>query len=115
MDDDISRILAGGDAPAAPLGPSDDSSLLVSKHILGGAPVLFVFRDDAEEEGDSGWTLLSGTESDEQMGDLTHFEVQTVGWALDRAPVLAAIFAAPAGSCFERDVDKAPWVELVDG
>lgn len=115
MNDDISRILSGGkpaDAPSA--APADEDRLLVSKRVLGGAPVLFVYRDEGEDAGDSGWTLLSGTESDEAMSDTKQFETRTVEWALENAAGLASILAAPKDSSFERDAEGSAWVELVD-
>ena len=112
--DDISRILDGGAAPAAPENaPSDDDGLLVSKRVVSGAPVLFVYRDEPDE-GDSGWTLLAGTEADAVLGDPSKFEEKTVGWALEVDETLASILAAPKDSSFERDDKDAAWVELVD-
>ncbi|GEM_PF-2298974 len=113
--DDISRILAGGDAPAAPSdAPADDHRLLVSKRVVGGAPVLFVYRDEPGDDDDSGWTLLAGTEPDAAMGDPAQFEEQSVGWALERDLTLASILAAPKDSSFERDAAESAWVELID-
>ena len=112
--DDIDRILAGGEAAAPASAPSDGDTLLVSKKVLAGADILFVYRDEADAEGDSGWTLLAGDESDAQMADMAFFEVKAVGWAVDSSPGLASILAAPADSSFERDAPGSPWVELVD-
>ncbi len=112
--DDIARILAGGEAAAPVNAPDDEARLLVSKRVLKGAPVLFVYRDEPEDGEDSGWTLLAGTESDAAMGDAGQFEEQSVGWALERDASLASILAAPKDSSFERDDPAAAWVELVD-
>ena len=116
MNDDIAKILSGGTPADAPSdAPEDDARLLVSKRVLSGAPVLFVFRDEGEDDADSGWTLLSGTESDEAMSDPKQFETRTVGWGLETVAGLASILGAPKDSSFERDAEGADWIELFDG
>jgi hypothetical protein len=113
--DDITQILSGGDSAALPQGaPADEHTLLVSRRVIQGAALLFVYRDESDGSDDSGWTLLAGTEPDAAMGDPAQFEERTVEWALDHAPKLASILAAPPDSSFERDSIDSPWVELVD-
>ena len=111
--DDIDKIIAAGDdaVPTLPNGVADEDTLLVSRRVLNGAPVLFVFRD-TPEPGDSGWTLLCGTEPDSYLEDPDNFEEQTVGWALDRDASLVSILGAPPDSAFERDALGQPWAEL---
>lgn len=113
--DDISQILAGK-APdgASPHGDiSDDDTALVSKKVVGGADILFVYRDQPSE-ADSGWTLMAGDEPDSWLEDRERFEEKTIGWALDRDGSLAEILGASPDSTFEREVVGETWVELVE-
>lgn len=111
--DDIDRILGAGDdaEPTLPGGVTEEQTLLVSKRVVKGAPVLFVYRD-APDGGDSGWTLLAGTEPDSYLEDAENFLERTVGWALDRDATLVSILGAPADSAFERESVGAEWAEL---
>ncbi len=110
--DDISRILNGEMAAPGPTQVSDADLLLVSDRIVvGGAPILFMFRD-IPDDGDSGWVLLAGTEEDAELEDASKFEGKTVAWALEQDPTIGAILGAPADSSFERDSIAAEWVEL---
>ncbi|MCO4772001.1 MAG: DUF2185 domain-containing protein [Deltaproteobacteria bacterium] len=113
--DELSNLLANDDATAAlPVGVEPEQSLFVSKKVLDGQAVLFVFRDEPEST-DSGWVLLTGTEPDSWLDDMDKFEERTVAWALEHDPTLRGILAAPADSSFERDTVGADWAELVDG
>jgi hypothetical protein len=113
--DDIERILAGKAPEGAPAHTaiSDDDSVLVSLKIVGGADILFVYRDHPAD-GDSGWTLMSGSEPDSWLEDRSKFEEKTVGWALERDGSLAEILGAAPDSTFERDALGEAWVELVE-
>ncbi len=112
--DEIAKILSGEASAPGATGVADDDVLLVSERVIGGAPVLFLFRDDPDD-GDSGWVLLAGTEPDAALEDPGRFELKTVAWALDADPSLAAVIGAPPDSSFERDAVGRDWVELEEG
>jgi hypothetical protein len=113
--DDISKILTGeapsGGAIQGDLADSD--SVLVSKKILAGSPILFVYRDRPEDD-DSGWTLMAGDEPDSWLEDRDRFVEKTIGWALEHDAGLAAIIGAPPDTAFERDDPEGPWAELLE-
>ena len=114
--DEIAARLSGAfdDEASLPPGLNADDTLLVSRRVVAGAPVLFVWRDEPDED-DSGWTLLAGTESDDESGDPSAFERRDVTWALEQDGSLFAVLGAPPDSTYERDGVGADWVELVDG
>ncbi len=111
--DELSDLLANDDGGmgSLPEGIEDAQTLFVSKKVLGGGSVLFVFRDEPTAN-DSGWVLLTGTEPDSWLDDEDKFEVRSVAWALGHDATLLGILGAPADSSFERDAVGADWVEL---
>lgn len=111
MDELTDRLADDDDAIDLPEGLEADQWLLVSKGVLEGRDVLFVFRDEPAA-GDSGWVLLTGTEPDAWLEDEDKFELKTVAWAVEHDPTLAHILGAPADSSFERDFLGDDWAEL---
>lgn len=111
--DEIERILAGAQSAAAQAGIDQDATLLVSRRVLSGSDVLFVWRDDPDGN-DSGWTLLAGSEPDAWLEDRGNFEERTIRWALERDAALGLVLSAPPDSAYERDGRAEPWVEIED-
>ena len=110
--DEITARLAGKPSPEdAEADAALEASLLVSKRVLAGSEVCFVFRD-RPTDSDSGWVLLAGNEPDESLSDIECFEARSVGWALQQDPSLVSVLSAPPDSSFERDSVEAPWQEL---
>lgn len=75
------------------------------KILVDGEPVGYMYREEAEDDWDSGWRFLSGTESDEYVNDPERvgiYDVNTVA-NYDRSilPLLAraapCAFAKAAG------------------
>ncbi len=57
------------------------SCLASDKITVEGLPVGYMYREDPEEENDSGWRFLSGTETQDYIDDPNNsmvFEVNTV-------------------------------------
>lgn len=62
------------------IGPMG-SCLVSDKITVEGLPVGYMYREDPEEENDSGWRFLSGTETQDYIDDPNNsmvFEVNTV-------------------------------------
>ena len=57
------------------------SCLASDKITIEGLPIGYMYREDQEEENDSGWRFLSGTENQEYIDDPNNsmiFEVNTM-------------------------------------
>jgi hypothetical protein len=52
----------------------------------------FVYREDPDDERDSGWRALVGDESAEEVDDPDNVLLQDVGFLLDRWPELRPVF-----------------------
>jgi hypothetical protein len=81
-------------------------SCLASDHItVDGRPVGFMYREESDNEFDSGWRFLSGLETDAYVNDLSNVGLYDVNTIANYDRDVIPLLDAPAGSAFERDDD----------
>jgi hypothetical protein len=56
-------------APIRPLAPGRGRSLATALITVEGCTVGYMHREQPDDDGDSGWRFLAGTETDEDMDD----------------------------------------------
>ena len=61
-----------------------------------------MYREEPDNEHDSGWRFLAGDESDDYCGDSRHFELYDVNTIANYDPAIIPYLHAAAGSQFER-------------
>ncbi len=75
----------------------------VTKRILeDGQLVGYLYREDPDEERDSGWRLTANDESDEYMSDSENLAYVSLGAVLSRDDSFRDLLDAPSGSAFIR-------------
>lgn len=75
----------------------------------------FIYCEEPDREEDSGWRILSGTESDEEMEDPNTIRMCNVYWLLDWDPTLFAIIKdGTPGDVFEREEKSQNWKRVED-
>jgi hypothetical protein len=62
----------------------------------------YVYREDPDNERDSGWRAMVGDETDDEVNDAASVLLQDVGFLLDRWPELRVVF--------ETDPRNGEWV-----
>ena len=92
----------------------EQKALVSRAALVKGAVVRWLYREAADREGDSGWRLFSGDESDEDLNNADNVAICYVGWLVDRDPSLAEIIQSEIGSAFERAGKEDEW-QAVDG
>ena len=81
-------------------------SCLASDHItVDGHRVGFMYREEPDNEFDSGWRFLSGLETDAYVNDLANVGLYDVNTIANYDPGVIPLLDAPPGSAFERDED----------
>lgn len=75
------------------------------KITVEGAPVGFMYREEADGDLDSGWRFLAGTESDEYMDEADNHGVYDVNTIANYDRDIVAFLTSPVGSAFERSDD----------
>ena len=70
---------------------------------VDGYPVLFMYREEPQNEIDSGWCFLSGFESDQYMNNKNNHAVHEVNTIANYDPSIIPFLDAPVGSAFEKN------------
>ncbi|HEU5074459.1 MAG TPA: DUF2185 domain-containing protein [Polyangiaceae bacterium] len=76
-----------------------------------GQPVGFMYREEPDNDVDSGWRFLAGTESDEYMDNADNFAIYDVNTIANYDPDIVFFLDACIGSAFER-VEGEGFVEV---
>lgn len=73
------------------------------KVLYDGEKVGYLYREDPEQENDSGWRIMAGTESSEYMNDSDNVFYVALGAVLNKDDSFLDLLESPSGSAFERD------------
>lgn len=67
-----------------------------------GYPVRFMYREEPDNEIDSGWRFMSGFENEEYMDDPDKHAVYDVNTIANYDPSIVPLLDSPVGSAFEK-------------
>ncbi len=87
---------------------------LVSRMVSAEQPPRYVYLEPADNERDSGWRVLEGSESDEFLNTPENVGVASLADLVERFPSLAEVFETEEECSWERDFPEDDWVR-VDG
>ena len=90
-----------------------EKAAIVSRLVADGGKVRFLYREEPDNEQDSGWRVFRGEESPEYADDPNNTVLVPLGSIVDRNEELKAVIEAPPGSAFERRSEDQPF-EFVD-
>lgn len=83
----------------------------VTKRVLNeGHKVGYLYREEPDEEKDSGWRITSNTETDEYMDDSNNVAYVSLGAVLSKDDSFVALLELPVGSAFIRDESTGEFV-----
>ena len=87
----------------------------VTNRILeDGAKVGYLYREDPDEERDSGWRFTANDESDGYMGNTDNIRYVSLGLVLSFDDSFVHLLDEPSGSSFARDNRTGLFVRLKD-
>ncbi|MGL0931517.1 DUF2185 domain-containing protein [Vibrio vulnificus] len=78
-----------------------------------GKNVGYFYRDEPNNNLDSGWCFMSGDETQEYMNESTNHEIYDVNTIANYDPDIIPFLDAPVGSAFERN-GEGQIVEIVE-
>lgn len=81
---------------------------------VDGRPVGFMYREEADNNLDSGWRFMAGDESEEYMDVADNHGVYDVNTIANYDPAIIPLLNAPIGSQFGRDEETNEFFELDD-
>jgi hypothetical protein len=88
---------------------------LVSRRVAGdGHPVCWLYREEPDNDHDSGWRVFAGDEDEDYLDDIDNCEVVPLRDLVDRDGVMEEVLRAPVFSAFERKGPDDPF-EVVEG
>lgn len=68
-----------------------------------GQPICFLYREEPDDEQDSGWRFTAGDETDEYMDDANNISYVSLGAVLSKDDSVLHLLDEPEGSAFKRD------------
>lgn len=68
-----------------------------------GRPVRFMYRQEPDNEIDSGWRFLAGEEDDDYVDDASNHQIWSLDSLAEKHPSIEPYLDAPPGSVFERE------------
>jgi hypothetical protein len=81
---------------------------------VDGYPVRFMYREEPDNDVDSGWRFMSGYEDDEYMDDPSNHAVYDVNTIANYDPSIISFLDAPIGSVFEKTPESERFIAVED-
>ncbi len=86
---------------------------IVSTRVIADrAPVGYLVREEPEHGQDSGWRLLSGEESQDELDDVENLRVVTLGEVLNLDDAWIHLLDSPVGRAFVYDAEAGAFVPV---
>ena len=82
--------------------PEMGSSIASDKITIQGLPVGFMYREEPQDENDTGWRFIAGSESQEFIDDPLNSMVFEVNVIANYDPAIIPYIHLPVGSELER-------------
>lgn len=70
--------------------------------VVRGKPVGFMYREEPDNQHDSGWRFMSGLEDQDYMDEPDNLGIYDVNTIANYDPTIIALLDSPVGSVFER-------------
>ncbi len=74
----------------------------------------WMYREEPEREGDSGWRVFSGNEDEAYLDNPNNFKLVSSDYLVQIDDSIKVNLLAPFGFSFERNLKSKEW-EIVDG
>jgi hypothetical protein len=95
-----------------PLAEGRGACFATDMILVEGEKVSYMYREAPDNEDDSGWRFMAGSESDEYMDDPDNIGIYDVNTVANYDPAIIPLLDAPCDSAFERDPDSGEFEEL---
>lgn len=96
------------------LVPHNGGCLATDRIVVDGCEVGYMYREETERDGDTGWRFFSGDESQEYIADLSHTGVYAVNTIANYDPAILSYLDTPAPCAFEKEADGRSFKSIVE-
>ena len=79
---------------------------------VDGARVGFMYRENPENETDSGWRFLAGDEDEDYIDDTDNTGIYDLNTIANCDPSIVSLLKTPVGHAFQRDEKTGKFVEV---
>ena len=79
---------------------------------VDGQKVGFMYREDPDNDIDSGWRFLAGTESDDFLDNPDNLGLYDVNTIANYDQAIIPLLDGPSGIAYERDPESGEFVEV---
>lgn len=93
-----------------PLAPGHGACFATDRITVDGEPVRYMYREAPDNDVDSGWRFLAGTEDQAYLDDSAKIGLYDVNTLANYDPDIIPLLDAPEGSAFERSLDGGAFV-----
>lgn len=83
--------------------------------MLQHKPIGYFYREEPDNEQDSGWRFFSGNETDGYMDEPKNFAMYNAKTIVEMYPMIAKYLGHGYPVAFERDADSGDFVEIDAG
>jgi hypothetical protein len=97
-----------------PLAENRGGCIATNMITVEGRKVGYMYREEPDNDIDSGWRFMSGRESREYMDDAANHTVYDVNTIANYDPDIIPLLDAPVGSAFERQGGTGAFVAIED-
>jgi hypothetical protein len=97
-----------------PLATRRGSCFATDMITVEGRKVGFMYREEPDNDLDSGWRFMSGFEPQEYMDDSDNLAIYDVNTIANYDPDIIPLLDAPIGSVYKRESGAGPFVEVED-
>ena len=94
------------------LAPGRGACLATDRITVDGQRVRFMYREEPDNEIDSGWRFMAGHESQSYMDDPDNLAVYDINTIANYDPEIIPFLDAPPGSAFARDEASGEFEEV---
>ncbi len=79
-----------------------------------GNPVFFMYREEPDNDVDSGWRFMSGLEDEDYMNDANNLDAYDVNTIANYDPSIIPYLHAPVGTAYERGPNVDEFTLITD-
>jgi hypothetical protein len=97
-------------ADIKPLATRRGSCYATDRITVDGQPVGFMYREDRDQGGDSGWRFMAGDESEDYASDPANVGIYDVNTIANYDRDIIPLLDAPVGSAYSRDPSSGKFV-----
>lgn len=97
-----------------PLAEGFGACIATDKITVEGYPVRYMYREEPDNDMDSGWRFMSGFEDDDYMNDGNYHAVYDVNTIANYDPSIIPFLASAIGAVFEKTPESERFLAVTD-